>query len=151
MRVIYVAGPYRSSHGVWGIQQNIKAAARVARELWLMGFAPICPHTNTGLMDGPDIPDRTFLDGDLEQMRRCDLVVVLPGWQLSVGTQGEIAEAERIGMTVYYWPSDAEKLKWLAKSPELGSGFFSRCASALARMKATYNRQSPKLPFTEGA
>jgi hypothetical protein len=43
-------------------------------------------------------------------MRRCDLVVVVPGWETSGGTLKEIAEAERLGIPVFYWLRDEDVL-----------------------------------------
>ena len=89
MKVIYVAGAYRSSLGMWGVRENIHAAMRVARSIWEMGHAAICPHGNTAYMDGGDIPAQMFLDGDLEIVRRCDAVFMLEGWRESQGAVGE--------------------------------------------------------------
>ncbi len=110
MRVIYTAGPYRSPQGVWGMTQNIARATVIARELWLAGWAVICPHANTAHMDGTDT-DHVFLDGDLEILRRCDAVVMLPGWEQSAGSRGERELAVSLGLPIYEWPRDAEELR----------------------------------------
>lgn len=108
MKLAYVAGPYRAKT-VSGIVQNIREAEAIAIELWKMGFAVLCPHTNTALMDGA-MPDETFLEGTLEMMRRCDFVVLTPRWQASRGAIEEKAEAERRGMPIYLWPNVTEPL-----------------------------------------
>jgi len=95
MRVAYVAGPYRSPLGPAGIKANIEAAWKVARQLWAEGYAVICPHANTALMDGSDIGDAKFLDGDLELLARCDVVFPIPGWKSSKGAKAEIQFAIR--------------------------------------------------------
>lgn len=95
--------------GPWGIKRHIDAAAVVARELWSMGFAVICPHMNTAMMDGVSIPDRTFLDGDLEMLRRCDVIVMLPTWVNSHGARNEKEFAESEGIPVLYWPERRNK------------------------------------------
>jgi hypothetical protein len=101
MKIIYVAGPYRADgwHNVW---ENIMAARDVARKLWLEGWAVVCPHANSILMDGPDIPARTFLDGDIEILRRCDALFAMRGWERSEGARAEIAEAKRMGLEIIY-------------------------------------------------
>lgn len=101
MKVLYVAGPYRArgDHYVW---ENILSARSVARQAWLKGWAVICPHANTFLMDGPDINPEQFLAGDLEFIERCDAVLMLPRWEQSVGATGEKKHAECLAIPVYY-------------------------------------------------
>jgi hypothetical protein len=52
-------------------------------------------------MDGPDIPSKAFLDGDLEILRRVDAIFMLPGWENSEGSKGELALAITLGLPVY--------------------------------------------------
>lgn len=101
MKVIYVAGPYRADgwHGVW---ENIMRARAAARELWLKGWAVICPHTSSIFMDGPDIAAGIFLNGDLEIIRRVDAVLMLDGWERSEGSRGEYALAVELGKDIYF-------------------------------------------------
>lgn len=101
MSVIYVAGPYSSTQGWNGVLENILAARAVARELWKMGWTVLCPHANSILMDGPDIPVRTFLNGDLELLRKCDAVFALRGWETSVGAREEVRFAYGLGLPVW--------------------------------------------------
>lgn len=103
MKVAYVAGPYRSRLGAWGVKCNIDAAMAVARELWMKGYVVICPHGNTAFMDGTDT-DHVFLLGDLEILRRCDLLVALPGYQSSTGAVAEVEFARERSIPVYEWP-----------------------------------------------
>lgn len=86
MKVVYVSGPYRAPT-VYGIVQNIRRAEQIAIALWQKGFAVICPHTNTALMDGSiSIKDsETFIKGDLEIVKRCDAVFLMKNWENSVG------------------------------------------------------------------
>src|SRR5688500_6470738 len=57
-KLAYVAGPYRSPLGLYGVSRNIEAARDVARVLWTeMKLPTICPHANTALMDGPGTDD----------------------------------------------------------------------------------------------
>lgn len=102
MKLCYVSGAYRAPT-INGVYQNIQAARAVAGACWVRGFATICPHMNTAFMDGL-APDAVWLDGDLEMVRRCDLVVVVPGWEQSQGTRAEIAEAQAHGIPVHSFP-----------------------------------------------
>ena len=89
MKVAYVVGPYRSEIGPYGIKQNIQRAEEVAIQLWRLGYAVICPHKNTAFFDGA-APDEVWLRGDIELIRRSDLVVTVKGWESSSGARGEV-------------------------------------------------------------
>jgi nucleoside 2-deoxyribosyltransferase len=119
MKVVYVAGPYRDPGGPWYVQENIRRAAEVARVLWTMGFAVICPHLNAGNMEGLGLPEEWILAGDLEMVERCDLLVVLPGWKTSKGTRGEIDHANAKNIPVFFWSDFGaeDELEHVAKTP----------------------------------
>lgn len=108
MRVIYLIGPYRSDTE-YGVHRNIQEAERQAAEIWRLGAFCFCPHKNTAYLGGV-VPDETFLQGDLEFMRRCDAVYVGENADRSLGGQAELAEARHIGLPiiwsmagVYHW------------------------------------------------
>lgn len=109
MKAAYVAGPYRSAT-IRGTVENIRAAEGVALDLWRFGYAALTPHLNTALFDGA-CDDSVWLAGSLELLRRCDLVVVLPGYELSDGSMAEVNEASKRGIPVYQWPDDYELLE----------------------------------------
>lgn len=98
--VIYVAGPYRGPDN-YAIHRNICDAEKWALKLWQAGLAVICPHLNTAHFQGA-APDHIWLDGDLELMRRCDAVFMVPGWNRSTGATVEHGEAARLGMPIFY-------------------------------------------------
>lgn len=100
MRVVYIAGPFRSMHA-WGVEQNVRRAEALALEVWIMGAAAICPHTNTRFFDGV-LDDGVFLDGDLEIVKRCDAVLMTHDWKTSVGATAEHAYAIRHNIRVFY-------------------------------------------------
>ena len=103
MKLVYLIGPYRDNT-VWGTHENIQTAlaigADVVKKLGPDWF-PVIPHANTQFMDGL-APDQYFLDGTMELMRRCDAVLLMPGWAVSAGSLAEIAEAERLGLPVRF-------------------------------------------------
>ncbi len=99
MKCIYIAGPFRASTP-WGIEENVRRAERYSLRMWQLGIVPICPHTQTRFFQG-SANDETFLEGTLEIMRRCDAVFLVPGWERSTGTRGEIAEARMLGLPVF--------------------------------------------------
>jgi hypothetical protein len=100
MKVIYVAGPFRGPHH-WAIAQNIRKAEELSLEVWRIGCAAVCPHLNTAHYQGV-LPDDVWLYGDLAILARCDAMIVVPNWEHSKGTQGEIYEAERLEIPIFY-------------------------------------------------
>lgn len=108
MKLVYLAHKIRDkSH--WKHQQNIRAAEAVALELWLLGFAVICPGKNTEHFDGA-APDDTWLKGDFEIIRRCDAIVMGPGWETSKGARAERAFALINGIPIFFWPGERSDL-----------------------------------------
>lgn len=100
MRMVFVAGPYRAS-SEWGVFQNIRRAETLALNLWELGLAVLCPHKNTEAFGGA-APDKVWLDGALEMVRRSDAVVCTIDWEASEGARGEVALAKQLGIPVFY-------------------------------------------------
>jgi len=122
MYLVYTAGPIRSKKGLYHIEQNIRRAEGVALELWRMGFAVLCPHANTRHFDGALIDgDETdffkdadlWLKGDFEMLKRCDLIVMLPGWMDSKGATAEYEYALELRLPVFHWPGAKEELQMI--------------------------------------
>ena len=101
MKLVYIAGAYRSRFGILGRAWNISRARKVAKLLWRMGFAVLCPHSNSAFMDGC-APDGVFLRGDIEMLKRCDAIVLMPGFAKSQGAQAEYFTAQSYGITKFY-------------------------------------------------
>jgi len=121
MKLVYIAGPYRSPT-VWGVEQNVQAAQHAgAQVLRVPGLYPVIPHMNTRHMEGI-VDDAHVLAGTLEMLRRCDAVLVLEGWKRSEGARGEVDEAVRLGLPVLYEWGDKSYhstiLRRLAATPD---------------------------------
>ena len=102
MEVIFLSGPYRAD-SPWGIVQNIRHAEKYALKYWKQGYAVICPHKNSALLDGADgLDDSVWLNGDIELMKRSDIIVMIPGWEQSEGVKGELALAVDLGKKVIF-------------------------------------------------
>ena len=112
MKVVYVAGPYRASTE-YGIKTNIRNAEELAIKVWQAGAACICPHLNSAFLGGV-IEDNGWLRGDLEIIRRCDALLLVPNWENSVGTRGEVDLAKSIGLPVF--ERVGQLLDWLDSS-----------------------------------
>ena len=109
MKVIYIAGPFRGPNH-WAIAENIRDAERAALKVWQMGAVAICPHANTAHFQDA-APDYVWLKGDLEILRRCDGILMLPTYKESHGAKAEMQEALTLGMPVFF---DHAQLKdWL--------------------------------------
>lgn len=105
MRVAYISGPYRSKT-IHGVLENIRKAEKVAIRFWKLGYAVICPHMNTALMDGI-CDDATWLTGDLEIISRLDpmrgdVLVAMKDYEGSVGSVIEIEKAIERGIEIIY-------------------------------------------------
>ncbi len=100
MKLAYIAGPYRAKNGRT-VLQNCRAAERVAIKYWKLGYSVICPHKNTEFFDGL-MPDQTWLDGDLEIIKRIDVLVLMTNWAESLGCQDELRQAEALGKEIIY-------------------------------------------------
>lgn len=101
LKLVYVAGPF-SGVDSWAVAENVRNAERVGLEVARAGFFPVIPHANTHLFDRVSgVPDELWIEGTLELMRRCDAVVLVPGWERSKGTAGEIAEALLLKIPIY--------------------------------------------------
>lgn len=113
MKIIYVAGAYRAETP-WGVERNIFAAqdlaAQMVEKLHKLGAYPLVPHANTAHFD--DLaPDDYYLEGTLELMRRCDALLMVKGWEKSSGARGEVEEAKKLGIPIFYSIEDLEA--WL--------------------------------------
>ena len=100
MKVAYIAGPYRSDT-ISGVVENIRKAEKVAIKYWKKGYAVICPHKNTALLDGV-CDDNVWLKGDIEILKRCDVIVMMEGWETSSGALAELVFAKTNGIEYIY-------------------------------------------------
>lgn len=91
MFLVYIIGPYRGPTEDQ-VFAHILTAREAAKRVLMAGGMPVCPHLNTMLMGGV-VDDDTILAGDLELQKRCDANAILPGWEHSAGSKGEIAAA----------------------------------------------------------
>lgn len=82
-------------------EQNIILARQVAMHLWSLGYAVICPQTNSAHFDHV-APAGVFYDGYLEVVKRSDILVMLPEWEESAGAVREKIKAEQTGKEIYF-------------------------------------------------
>lgn len=100
MKLAFISGPYRSDT-ISGVVQNIRNAEAVAIKYWKLGYAVFCPHKNTALFDGL-APDNVWLEGDLEILKRCDVIVMMKTWKESSGAIAEFEFAAKEGIEIIF-------------------------------------------------
>jgi hypothetical protein len=104
MEIAYISGPYRAKT-IWGVKCNIEKAGMVALEYWRKGYAVICPHKNTAFFDGAlngSCDADVWIKGDLEMVKRSDVIVMMPDWVHSKGAVEEHGQALRCGIEIIY-------------------------------------------------
>jgi hypothetical protein len=142
MQIAYIAGPFRAKDRTNGYnyyeqQKNIEAARDVGLAVCRAGagdWYAFIPHMNTAHFQGA-MPDEFWLEGDLEQLRRSDVVVLTPGWTHSTGAKREYDEACRLKIpTIRYDPQrGVDSLRKLLLAAHLtrrrftSRGLFRRC------------------------
>jgi len=99
MILVFVSGPI-AANNTWLRERNIRRAEEVALELLEYGYSVFCPHTMTRFFEGA-LPPKVFYRADLEVLRRCDAVLLVPGWEDSNGSREELREANRRGIPAF--------------------------------------------------
>lgn len=111
---VYVAGPYSpTGNDPTTFLSNIRKGVRMSARLLMLGYMPFCPFfdfllwfTLRGKEKISVLQIRAY---SLTWLRCCQAMLLLPGWQHSTGCQGEIAEAHRLGIPIFYSLKDLRK------------------------------------------
>ena len=101
MKVAYIAGPYRDPRGAHYIKENIRRAEAVGLKYAKKGYAVIIPHKNTAFLDGA-LPDEFWLKMTLALLARCDTIVMMKGWETSLGAVREYNFATENGIEIIH-------------------------------------------------
>jgi len=113
-KLIYIAGPYTSSDSKQK-RANIDAAINAAVWCARSGIYYFCPHMNSAYFDdlAPDVPAAFFYNMDIVILAKCDVMLLLPGWEQSEGATNEYHYFARANKPIFYWPNEQELLlKW---------------------------------------
>jgi hypothetical protein len=103
MKRIYIAGAY-SADNVIDVLRNIGRGERLAGEVFRAGFAPFCPwHDKDYVIQSPDAEYtvQQFYDYSIAWLIVSDAVLLVPGWEKSLGTRREIEIAEAHDIPVF--------------------------------------------------
>lgn len=109
MKLVYVAGKFRDETP-WDMEQNIRRAEEHALEIAKLGAVPVVVHSMFRYFD-QSLPDRFWLDGTMDILRRCDALFLLPGWEDSQGSVAERMEAQRQNIPIF--EHEETLLEWL--------------------------------------
>lgn len=82
--LVYIAGPFRAKTPFL-IEENIRSAERVGLRVCEAGAAALIPHTMYRFFQH-SLPDAFWLDAGLDLLRKCDAIVMGPGWRSSTGS-----------------------------------------------------------------
>ena len=108
---VYVAGPYsRKADGTTAniieALMNMRVGMKASVEVLLNGHVPFCPFLDYQfwlvLPDDAEIPMEAIKAYSMEWLRVSEAIVMLPGWENSGGCKAELAEAQRLGLRVYW-------------------------------------------------
>ena len=101
---VYVAGAY-SADNVMGVLNNMRRGMELATKVLLAGFAPFCPwydyHYIILLREGENLTVQDMYTYSINWLSVSDAVLLVPGWEKSVGTKMEIEVAVSLGIPVF--------------------------------------------------
>lgn len=110
---VYVAGPYSAKDctmhdAVRVTHQNVQTAIHAAIALIQKGHYPYVPHMShyIHLELKQDLTPEFWYAFDLEWLRCCDAILMLPNWEESKGAVAELEKAREWGLKVFTSPDE---------------------------------------------
>ena len=115
---VYVAGPF-IGETPWETHRNVTIAEEMSAYIWEHcgeGVLVLTPHLNSGNMIGVS-HERTFINAYLKVVGMCDATYILPDWEYSKGTKGEIIRVIELRKPLFFdvdelvtWVNDPDRL-----------------------------------------
>jgi hypothetical protein len=91
---LYISGPMSGYEN-----HNFPAFNQAAKVVQLLGHQPVNP---VDINPDPGTPWEMCLRADIKALCDCDGIVLLPGWENSVGAQLELHVAHRLKLSVHF-------------------------------------------------
>lgn len=110
MKMVYIAGPYRSGNS-WELEANVRVAEAASFQVFSLGAVAICPHSISRYMMGT-LNEEFWIEATMNMLSRCDAMIVVQGWEESDGTLGEIDYAWGNNIPVFFNLEDF--IDWMA-------------------------------------
>lgn len=104
--IVYIAGPL-SATTERTTEENVQAAVEVFLALSREGLHAFCPHLTALVPAAFDVPYERWMEHDFAFLERCDVVLMIEGWERSPGARREHDLALTLGKRVIY---DVEEL-----------------------------------------
>ena len=93
---VYIASPYSVGNKVENVRRSLEIADKLI-EAGMFPYSPLLNHYQNELFPQPE---ETWIKQDLAWISCCQYLLRLPGE--SVGADGEVSEAESLGIKVFY-------------------------------------------------
>ena len=104
---VYVAGAINAP-SAGKFLNNLRKGIQLSSKVFLAGYAPFCPfidfHYNLVMNDTEIASIKTddFYDHSLAWLEKAEAVLVVPGYESSVGTQKELKRADERHIPIFY-------------------------------------------------
>jgi hypothetical protein len=111
---VYVAGPISSSNS-FQFLANVGKGIKMSLRLLLDGYSPFSPFLDFQyfllLPEGQKVSIEVMYAYSMAWLEVSNAVLVLEGWENSVGTKAEIARANMLGIPVFFSYDELEEYK----------------------------------------
>lgn len=102
----YLSAPISAPEALFRTYNRLRAQ-EVSARLWEAAVLHYCPHANSPAVGCTDVPYETWMAMDLEVIQRCDWVLMLEGWEQSVGCTREFNVALNLDIPVVFTVEEA--------------------------------------------
>ncbi len=101
MKSLFISGAYSGTPDQ--VKKNIELARKAAVKYWNQGYSVVCPHLNSAGMEGDaKLSYAQWVEGYLNLVKICDIIVMLPNWRESSGAKAEHKVAQECGKEIRY-------------------------------------------------